>query len=65
MSIDTTADEKNYDWPKEDGLTLAWIVMSRSEYGSSIYEKAEKYWLKYAHEAVVSDRPLNVTIVIV
>lgn len=44
---------------KQDALNLAWIVMSRSDEKSSVYEKAEKFWVKYADESIVADRPVK------
>lgn len=50
------------DFVKEDALALSWIVMSRSPLNSSLYEKAEKYWKKYADESVVGNRPSKIEI---
>ena len=53
------------NFQNEDALVLAWIVMSRCAPKSSVYEKAEKYWSRYADESVRGDRPVNITIKVI
>jgi len=45
------------EWLKDDALMLAWIVMSRSDKRSSVYEKAAKFWNKYADVGQKGQRP--------